>query len=101
MDPQRCAHIERLYHEALGLHPNERASFLAEACGGDPELKQQVAMLLDQAATIDGFLAAPVAQIIPRAVTSELETIGVAGPGPTVGNYRIERLVGRGGMGVP
>jgi len=99
MDPQRWAHIERLYHEALVLHPNERASFLAAACGGDPELKQQVAILLDQAATIDGVLATPVGQIIPRAVTSELETIGVAGPGPPVGNYRIERLLGRGGMG--
>jgi hypothetical protein len=59
MDPQRWAHIERLYHEALVLHPNERVSFLAAACGGDPELKQQVAILLDQAATIDGVLATP------------------------------------------
>jgi hypothetical protein len=40
MDTGRWQQIDRLLDEALGRAPEERADFLAEACGADAELRR-------------------------------------------------------------
>jgi hypothetical protein len=39
--------IESLYHAARSRPPEQRAAFLAEACGGDEHLRREVESLLD------------------------------------------------------
>jgi len=38
--------VEELYHQALSKPPAERARFLESACGGNEELRREVAALL-------------------------------------------------------
>jgi serine/threonine-protein kinase len=44
--PVRWATVERIFHAALERPPDERASFLDEACVDDPTLRQEVDSLL-------------------------------------------------------
>ena len=51
---------ESLFWSALALpSPEERARYLAEVCGGDPQLRGQVEELLAAYPKVEGFLEAP------------------------------------------
>ncbi len=96
MDAQRWAAIEPLFHAALGKEPEGRAAFLANACGADTSLREEVESLVAFAGT---DLESParreeLEELWGRAVDSQ------AGATPTrIGRYRIARLVDEGGMG--
>ena len=65
MDGQRWQRIEQLYHEALERPRGEQGAFLDRACGGDHDLRVEVASLLDQSA--EGVLDRPVWQAVGSA----------------------------------
>ena len=44
--PTRWQEIDRIFAAALDCEPAARAAFLAEACGGDEQLRAQVESLL-------------------------------------------------------
>jgi len=54
--------VKRIYGAASELGPDERAVYLAEACGGDHDLHEQVAALraADAEADSAAFLVDPV-----------------------------------------
>ena len=91
----RWSATERLFHLALERPVEDRADFLAEACGGDESLRRDVQSLLDQASS-PGFLEQPALQIAAGLVT---EPSLAPLTGHDIGVYRITALVGRGGMG--
>ena len=75
MTPDRWRQVEQLYHSALEKEPAGRAVFLKEACGEDEELAREVQSLLEETDT--GLLDHPL----------------------QLGPYRIEGVIGAGGMG--
>lgn len=85
--------IERLYLEASGLAPADRAAFLDQACAGHPSLRAEVESLLNAGLTESRFLDVP-----PSRLAADLLELRPVGPA-TIGPYRILRLVGEGGMG--
>ncbi len=89
MTPDRLRQIEELYHAARERSPESRAGLLAQA---DPDLRREVQSLLEQ----DG-LAGP----MDRAPAEVLEDSAVTplAVGAQLGPYRIEGLLGEGGMG--
>jgi serine/threonine protein kinase len=99
MDHERWQRIERLYHDALARPTAERAAFLARACGGDDALAREVASLLEQRPSAEGFLGEPAAAVMDPQASSDVSTVELPAAGATLGGYRIERLLGRGGMG--
>ena len=94
MSPERWQEVEALYHAALNLEPEGRGAFLQRACGNDAELWREVESLLAQA-TSPGLLNRPAWE----AAGDLLETHTMDGPGAQLGVYRIEGLLGAGGMG--
>jgi predicted Ser/Thr protein kinase len=87
-----------LFHLALDQPDADRDRFLTDACGVDEALRAEVRSLLEAHRRAEGFLESP-------AVTGGQATRagGDAAElliGRQIGQYRVERILGRGGMGV-
>ena len=99
MTPDRWQEVQALFLAAADLAPAARAAYLAEACAGDPTLRDEVLALL----AADG--RANASPFITGAVAAAAEAVaGAAPPAPSrlgerVGPYRLVRELGRGGMG--
>src|SRR5215467_5920393 len=94
MDQGRWKQIEDLYHAAMEQELASRCAFVAVACEGDDALRREVEALLkaDSAeALIDGSAIDAAAQL--------LDHDNPLPAGAQLGPYRIEELVGSGGMG--
>ena len=111
MTPEKWKQITELYEATLESDPRHRSEFIDRACGGDEELRREVERLLaahEYAGDIlkengPGEIArefthnsinAPAAQLNGGACSS------VPMLGKTVGHYRIDGVLGRGGMGI-
>ena len=90
----RWAAVEAIFDSASLLPFAERAAFLDKNCGSDAELRAEVASLLQH----DTSDEPPGMDAIRAGAANLLH--GEPEPGTTLGPYRIEREVGRGGMAV-
>src|SRR5215831_7762131 len=91
MSDDRWQQLERIYKEALKITPEKRDAFLGDACRDAPDVKRDVEALL--AADSLTFMNRPAWDAVAAPVGSLLSK------GEAVGIYRIETLLGRGGMG--
>ena len=94
MDPDRWAQVVRLYQTALERQPAERDSFLAEASRGDEALRREVESLLAQ-----DHQAGPLDRPMWEAAADLLDVASELSAGSCLGPYRIDRVLGAGGMG--
>src|SRR5688572_15837310 len=94
MDPLRWEQVKRLYEAASARTGQDRAAFLADACRGDDELRDEVLRLLDQPVDTAGLfgLVGPAASTI---VTGHVRNL----VGTRLGSFEVRTLIGRGGMG--
>ena len=92
--PERWRQIEVLYEAALAREGAERTSFLEQACGADPGLRREIESLLEADREAGAFIETPVADVVG---THRVSNLLVAGQ--QIGPYRIESLLGAGGMG--
>ena len=81
--------ITNTFDAALERAPAERSSFLARTCAGDKELFEEVSRLLSEFENAGDFLERPFATPASAVSTGEL----------IADRYRVEALLGRGGMG--
>ncbi len=93
----RYQRAKAVLEAALEKSEDERDDYVRKACAGDGPLRAEVDSLLQAHDGADsGFLVEPVA-LAPDGADSDLELTDLRGQ--RVGAYRLERLLGRGGMG--
>jgi hypothetical protein len=100
MADDRGEKIIALFQEASELPVEERAGWLAEACGGDDEMRAEIERLLRSKDEAGDFIETPA-----LAEFAETSAEGTASAEPGVaperfGPYQVVRKLGRGGMGV-
>jgi eukaryotic-like serine/threonine-protein kinase len=96
--PERYQRINDVADAVLAKVAEDRASYLDEACKGDPELRRSVEALLAAHETNDDLLATPVFETLAKDVASEWEKRDGL-PGKFIGHYEILRRLGAGGIG--
>ena len=107
MEPERWQRVEQLYHAALELAENERASFLENSCSNDHSLRRDVESLLQQERNAEYFLEVPAMERaaqamaharVPQGKRKDDDPLGIAGR--SISHYRVIDKLGGGGMGI-
>lgn len=93
---QSWQRVTELFEQALELPPDARAQFLKSACGDDVDLLREVESLLAEHEAEAGFLESPAVAAVADQLADDLRHLPA---GKQLGHYRIEALLGRGGMG--
>ena len=96
MKAERWKQVNDLFQSAVERAPGERAAFLHEACHGDEGLRREVDSLLTSYERAENFIELPAFEVAPELVTNDRAGALV---GKVFGHYRIESLIGVGGMG--
>ena len=100
MDPARWKKIDELIDSALELPENKREEFVISQTPGDPKLRDEVLHLLKAQKDGDNFLLKSAMDVAAMAMAAgRREPPTYAFVDKTVANYRIEKLIGAGGMG--
>lgn len=89
MTSEQWRQLEEIYHAALERPMDGRAEFIAEACGGDSQLRIELESLLAQNSGIGSLLDGLAWGLQPAPVT-----------GTIVSRYELVEQLGAGGMGV-
>src|SRR6476469_5571434 len=96
MEPELWQRVTDLFDEAMTRGPKERIAFLEEACEGDRDLRKQVERLVKSHEKSGDFLESSAFAVAPELLTDDRTSASV---GELIGHYRIESLIGIGGMG--
>jgi eukaryotic-like serine/threonine-protein kinase len=96
MQSERWQSCTEIFHAALERAPNERTSFLAASCAGDDALRQKVELLLRYHEEAGDFIASPAFADAPELLAEDPDAL----IGEHLGCYRIDAVLGVGGMGV-
>ena len=100
MDAELWKQVDEMLDAASELPPAEREGFVAAACDGNHQLRREVLSLLRAQEQAGTFLAGSAMRAVAQALARESggEARGLL-EGREVGNYKIEKLLGAGGMG--
>jgi eukaryotic-like serine/threonine-protein kinase len=94
LNQERWRRVEELYHAALDREPAQRNEFLNQACNADEDLRREVESLLAADST-ESLIDRPALD----AAAELLDDENPLAAGAQLGPYRIEGLLGSGGMG--
>jgi len=103
---RRWTEIKAIFSEALSLKGADRNRFILERCEGDEALRGEVESLLFAHDVAENLLDRPAPSLGSLATTDAESVPGASGTtgsdpkaGGRLGSYRLEREIGRGGMG--
>jgi serine/threonine protein kinase/Tfp pilus assembly protein PilF len=96
IEAARWRRITDIYHAAIERGPEKRASYLDEACAADEALRKQVEAMIKSHERSGDFIESPAFAEVPELLLDEPANALV---GQLIGHYRVESLLGVGGMG--
>src|SRR5947208_17113844 len=94
--------LKEFFHTALALPPKDRAAYFDRACEGDEFLRQSVEALLkshEESGFVDELAYAAAAHLILNDQAARHPEAEAFQAGQNIGRYRINSLLGEGGMG--
>lgn len=93
MTTERLEQIDQIFQTALDLAPERRPGFLDAECGDDFELRAEIESLLAAHQSAGDFIENSASDVAASLLKKH-------SPPPTqIGQYKIEKLLGTGGMG--
>jgi len=99
MTPERWRQVEEIFQGALDRVPDQRTQYVLEACGNDETLRRDVQLLLSQHDSAGELLDVPLYGNTEMGMLQAIADEEDPMIGRRLGAYRIEREIGRGGMG--
>ena len=101
MDRELWKQVDALLEQALERPPEEREAFVAHASAGNAVLREEVMSLLQAQSQAAGFMERSAMNVAAHALAqdSNLTTVVKSLVGQEIETYRIEKLLGAGGMG--
>ena len=96
MKAERWNKVIDLFQSALERAPEERPGFLDEACHEDEGMRREVESLLTSHERAENFIEIPAFEVAPELVPNDSSDALI---GKLISHYRIESLIGIGGMG--
>src|ERR1041384_6668362 len=99
MTPERWRQVEEIFQAALDLSPDDRDRYVSDVCANDTELRRDVESLLSQYDSAGELLEQPVYGNTELSVLESFVEKKDPMLGRRLGSYRIEKEIGRGGMG--
>lgn len=96
MNAERWQQVTDIFEAALTREPLERSAFVAERCGDDEELRREVETMLASHDEASGFIETP-AMLVAAQYATDMQLTSLTGK--TIGNYKVQSLLGVGGMG--
>ncbi|MFN0139114.1 MAG: protein kinase domain-containing protein [Pyrinomonadaceae bacterium] len=97
MNRARFTQLEEIYRAVLGQPLASRAQYIIDSCGDDDELRSEIELLLSYDELNSQFLDSSPEMLIAEAFGAEEEKADFVKR--EISHYRIERLIGEGGMG--
>ncbi len=95
MSPERWKQIEEMFQMTLDLAREQRTNYLERVCADDAEMRREVEAMLTQYDAAGGFSDTPTNEADRLAAHLRDDPM----IGKVISAYRIERELGRGGMG--
>jgi eukaryotic-like serine/threonine-protein kinase len=100
MNAELWKQVDALLDAALELPPEKREQFVAEACDGNDELRDEVLSLVRAQSQASGFMERSAMKVAAQALAQDANLNTRASLiGNEIGTYKIEKLLGVGGMG--
>jgi len=100
MTPEQWRKISELFEAALDSPPDQRVAFLEAACAGDPEVQRRVEAMLVADEQADLLMDRPAYNAVhPSGPSMVSQDDSQTFSGEMIGDYRLIRELGRGGMG--
>jgi serine/threonine protein kinase/Tfp pilus assembly protein PilF len=96
MNAERWKKVSNIFQSAIEHVPRERAAFIDQACQGDEKMRREVESLLASHERAENFINVPAFAVAPDLLTEDRAGALI---GNVIGHYRIESLIGVGGMG--
>jgi serine/threonine protein kinase len=100
MDPELWKQVDALLEQALEQPPEEREAFVAKACQDNEVLRAEVLSLLRAQSQASQFMERSALNVAAHALAQDSNITTIASlVGQEIEGYRIEKLLGAGGMG--
>jgi len=93
MKPERLEQIDQIFQSALDLPPERRPNFLNQVCASDPELRAEIDSLLSAHEEAGEFIEDSASDVAASLLEEKQQRVR------QVGQYKVETLLGSGGMG--
>ena len=96
MTPERWQQVKQIFNSAIAYRPEERSSFISQACSGDEELRHEVESLIASHEESGSFIDQPAFEVAASLLTGERAELT---PGYSIASYEVLSFISRGGMG--